>query len=863
MKTFLLSALLCLYGAVATAQTNNVNAAKVTIKDSIWFGGSGGAGKWLRDITTNAGLPNAKDNEVPSTKAIKAYVDAKSTGAIAYAAATLGITGAGDKTTLLNAQAASTVYRSILFNVNETTTINGAYNGQGKVHRFENGSKIIGSGTVNNILIDAPAVQIFDTSVAVLTTINTDIYAVNYGFLPTASAAQNTRASQRISDLINSMSGGVVLHFERGAYAIGSEVAGPLSGQPYYREGTLLYLHDCTKPIQIELNGATFKFADGLHFGSFDPTTGKPANIVMNVNNVGGYTAANGITITVQPMRYNEPIGSVALFPNGVRFTLTSAAAIGSTSVTGNLSGTIADGAGSGFGLTNYQYAAYPNSIIDVRNNKSVIVRNGYFDGNVPNLVIGGGFDDDGIQLPADGILASDNENLVIENYTGYQMPRDGLQIGNTVTSFATKRKPVVLNNIVLDGNVRQGLSVVGSNQMSVNGLQAINTGKTVNVLLGRNLRSSPAAGIDLEQESGSIKNSTFNNIYVYNNDGPGVVTVSDVSELSITNSKIIGTTGWSLYGLGSTVSISNSIIVGSAVNLYGSKFTDCTFTMDSTLSPNGKVYGTYTADLGGSGNPVFTRCTFDGGGRANLNYGGATYYDCIFKRRYGYSFSVGFYNGINTEYLVAVPPNPALVNSTFTGPYNVVNPNTGVLLADIAQLSPDVLRNSIVSSRKIAQGIENTHNTGLKDTISLAVDQLYANYYASSSQAFSSPTVPSVVDISTTTAQSGISISNNEITVSVAGNYSIFYSAFAAATGSANLDVRLQKWNGTAWIDVGGTRIAFSMASGLSNGGNTVIVAAAAGDKFRFAGTATSSSLISLASGTSDYSFSTTIHKL
>lgn len=142
----------------------------------------------------------------------------------------------------------------------------------------------------------------------------------------------------------------------------------------------------------------------------------------------------------------------------------------------------------------------------------------------------------------------------------------------------------------------------------------------------------------------------------------------------------------------------------------------------------------------------------------------------------------------------------------------------------------------------------------------------VYANYYESSSQTFSSSSTPSVVTLSTTVVQtSGVSIASNEITFTNAGDYEVFYSGNATASGSANMEIRLQKWNGSAWVDITGTKIAFSMASGsgIHNAANAYIFTAAAGDKIRFGGTATSSTLISLASGNTDYSFSVKVKKL
>jgi len=53
---------------LSQAQTQNVNAAKVTVRDSIWL-----SGKWIKNVTTDTTLSGGH-NEVPSTKAVKDFI---------------------------------------------------------------------------------------------------------------------------------------------------------------------------------------------------------------------------------------------------------------------------------------------------------------------------------------------------------------------------------------------------------------------------------------------------------------------------------------------------------------------------------------------------------------------------------------------------------------------------------------------------------------------------------------------------------------------------------------------------------------------------------------------------------------------
>ena len=343
--------------------------------------------------------------------------------------------------------------------------------------------------------------------------------------------------------------------------------------------------------------------------------------------------------------------------------------------------------------FTDYNYAAYPNSIIDARNNSSVTVRNLSFDGNVQNMRIGGRWNDDGIQLPADALLFLDNHEILVENVKARYFGRDGIMIGNTTTTSSSPIKRATILNSVFNGNARQGLSFIGGNHLYVKNTQFINTGRTINNNSKKQVRSSPAAGVDLEAELGLIRNLVFEDCIIDNNDGSGLLTVGDVADVKWTRGKIIGATNWSIYGSGPRTVFENVTIVGSPVNLHyagktfdpgHTKFINCLISADSTLSPTKKVHGNYVMDFGGGAGGHFINCIIDYANRGSVYGGDLIFENCTFKRNMpvgqqynGYSFLTGTFMGVN-KYTSTVypdktpPPHPNKKNSKFLGPFLV-----------------------------------------------------------------------------------------------------------------------------------------------------------------------------------------------
>lgn len=139
-----------------------------------------------------------------------------------------------------------------------------------------------------------------------------------------------------------------------------------------------------------------------------------------------------------------------------------------------------------------------------------------------------------------------------------------------------------------------------------------------------------------------------------------------------------------------------------------------------------------------------------------------------------------------------------------------------------------------------------------------------YGNWYETSSQDLSTA---SPIFMSTARMEQGILIdamsTASELTIPSEGDYSISYSANAVCS-SSTMSVKMQEWSGSAWVDVPGTKIAFSSNAGVVNSHNTLIYNLAAGAKIRFWGTATAGlPTCGLVSGNTDYSFQVSINKL
>ncbi|MBV9932645.1 MAG: hypothetical protein JO013_17105, partial [Alphaproteobacteria bacterium] len=147
------------------------------------------------------------------------------------------------------------------------------------------------------------------------------------------------------------------------------------------------------------------------------------------------------------------------------------------------------------------------------------------------------------------------------------------------------------------------------------------------------------------------------------------VADTGDSRDVDFVRCRFIGTANWSAWPCKPGFRFTSCTFVGTVVRVFETpdpkamtRFTDCLFTDDPKLSPNGKVYREGRADgplvdAGETPNPYFERCRFLAVGGAVLPWTvKATYVNCTMRqttRSMGYPR--GHYVGRNTIESLAV----------------------------------------------------------------------------------------------------------------------------------------------------------------------------------------------------------------
>lgn len=278
-----------------------------------------------------------------------------------------------------------------------------------------------------------------------------------------------------------------------------------------------------------------------------------------------------------------------------------------------------------------------------------VHVENIDFDGNQANLNAGGVFGDDGRQIPGDGLFLSNNTGgQTVVNVRPHDCPRDGVQIVDNIAA-STSKSASHFKGVVSTRNGRQGMSIVGARGYTFTDCKFNDTGTGT-------FRSSPAAGVDLEQETGTIEDVVFTNCEFANNDGACVLGVGALKRIQFNVCRLLGTRTYALYGVANAI-VRDSLILGTFVNIFVSDFVRCTISDDPTLHPSGTVYlsSGWLPDFGGGGDgsTLFDRCTWSlvGLGRGPFTFG-TTYRDCSITTgpsATGAASAFGRWEGVNT----------------------------------------------------------------------------------------------------------------------------------------------------------------------------------------------------------------------
>lgn len=370
----------------------------------------------------------------------------------------------------------------------------------------------------------------------------------DYGASPGANAATNTRAFQHASSALSRAGGGTLL-VPPGRYRVGAQRRALRRGQGFAASAEpIIRIENCAQPVAISGTGAVLVAADGLRFGAFDPASGSPH-------------------------------------------------------------------APSSMPFYDADFRADAYRMIDVRKCRSTVTISGFeLDGNADRYVLGGTWGDTGRQVEAIGIMLDGNTGgVVVENVRSHDHGLDGIMVAHAGLTAGSPRYPVTLRNVTCDRNGRQGLSWVGGTQLTAIGCRFTRTGR------GR-FQSAPGAGVDIEAEESVCRNGRFVDCVFSDNVGVGfLVSTGDVADIQVERCRMIGTTSWSAWPCKPRIRFNNCLFVGAVVNTFPSadpaqatQFHHCRFTDQPKLSPTGKAYHQFLADLGGgSTNVLFDDCDF------------------------------------------------------------------------------------------------------------------------------------------------------------------------------------------------------------------------------------------------------------
>lgn len=272
-------------------------------------------------------------------------------------------------------------------------------------------------------------------------------------------------------------------------------------------------------------------------------------------------------------------------------------------------------------------------------------------DGNVGALRIGGPWGDVGRQIACDGLFLRNNTgDEVVRNLHTHHHARDGLMIGGVRMPLPGTRHS--FTHIRSEWNGRQGCSLIGGGGYAFADCRFAHTGRA-------RLSTPPAAGFDIEAESGPIRGLRFDRCVFEDNSGCGLVADSgDSADAVFTDCRFVGTTNWSIWPNKPGFRFDRCEIIGACVHPFGStdpakatRFFDCTFTDAPARSLNHRVYlSGPMANLSDSRNVLFARCRFDAGHGAQLPWStGAIYENCTMRQTgTAPSYPRGSFRGVN-----------------------------------------------------------------------------------------------------------------------------------------------------------------------------------------------------------------------
>ena len=264
-----------------------------------------------------------------------------------------------------------------------------------------------------------------------------------------------------------------------------------------------------------------------------------------------------------------------------------------------------------------------------------VEIRDVELDGNLQQLRIGGKFGDTGWQVPAIGLRLQRNlaAEIVHNVYTHHHGLDGAMFLGDPARSGRG-----TATRLISRYNGRQGASVTAGHGYDFADCEFSHTARSV-------IKSAPGAGVDIEAESGPIRDLSFTRCQFVDNGGCGLVADSGDSQgARFRDCHFVGTTNWSAWPNKPGFRFAGCTFVGGVVHPFpdsdparAAHFVDCTFTDDPKLSPTGKVFvgPGPIVNMAKSDNVLFDHCDFRAVAEGQLPWGWkAVYRDCTMSQR-------------------------------------------------------------------------------------------------------------------------------------------------------------------------------------------------------------------------------------
>lgn len=107
-----------------------------------------------------------------------------------------------------------------------------------------------------------------------------------------------------------------------GEYVVGKQEYTGLTTGVAYTSSPIISISECSNPITIEGNGAVIKAADGLRYGSFDPSTGEPYTHGSSPFTNQNYAVGTYIAMLNLVNNYHVSIKNIKLYGNNENYII-------------------------------------------------------------------------------------------------------------------------------------------------------------------------------------------------------------------------------------------------------------------------------------------------------------------------------------------------------------------------------------------------------------------------------------------------------------------------------------------------------------------------------------------------------------